>query len=368
AKHIITVTEDNVAPNINLAIWQQGIQVPSVAINDGEVIVVLSIKDSNVQDTHQINWLIPDYVKAVLSSDELQLVFPVENMSIPEENKGLINIIVTVTDSGSTSNSGSEELSQTKQISLPLLASQQTLRSLDSDRDGISDINEGFSDEDSDGLPAYMDNSTIAYLQPLHINAALVKLAETEPGLQLKLGKFALLQSSDGVELSQQEILATGLVEKDTLENTLGYFDFEIHNIVPFGRSVAIVLPLSDAIVEYSVYRKINGNREWADFAEDSNNIIATSAAVNGVCPPPHSNLYQAGLNIGDTCLKLFIEDGGANDADGIANGVIDDPGGIAVVDNNTIALDVTPEQSSSGSFSFFALFSLLLLRVQRKK
>ena len=366
AKHLITITEGNVAPNINLAIWQKGIQVPSVARNDGEVTVVLSIKDSNVQDTHQIDWQIPDYLNAVLSTDKLQFVFPVDGLTLPEENKGLINISVKVTDSGNTTNSGTEELSQTKLVSLALLATQQTLRSLDSDRDGLSDLAEGFSDEDSDGLPAYMDNSTIPYLQPLHINAALVKLAETEPGLQLKLGKFALLQTSDGIALSQEEILATGLVEQDSLKNTMGYFDFEIHNIVPFGRSAAIILPLPSAIVEYSVYRKVNAEQQWTDFVEDSNNVISTSAAVNGVCPPPHSELYRTGLNVGDTCLKLFIEDGGVNDADGIANGVIDDPGGIAVVDNSTISLEVTPEKSSSGSLSIFALFALFLLILSR--
>jgi len=338
-----------------------------VAMNDGDVTILLAIKDSNTQDTHQVNWQIPDYLNAVLSTDELQLVFAADSVNLPEENKGLINLNVTVTDSGNTTNSGSEELSQTKQVFLPLLVTQQTLRNLDSDRDGISDIDEGFTDNDLDGLPAYMDNSTVPYLQPLHINAAVVKLAETEPGLQLRLGKFALLQSSDGVLLSQQELLASGLITQDSLVNNLGYYDFEIHDIVPFGRSVAIVLPLSGPIVEYSVYRKINAEQQWADFVEDSNNVIATSASVNGVCPPPHSDLYQVGLNVGDVCLKLFIEDGGENDADGIANGVVDDPGGIAVEDNNTISLDVVPEQSSSGSSSIFALLSLMFLVYRRK-
>ena len=367
AKHIITVTEANVAPNINVTVWQKGIQVPSIAKNDGEVTVVLTISDSNSQDSHQIDWQIPDYLNAVLSSDELQFVFPADSVSLPETNQSLISLLVTVTDSGNSTNSGSAELSQTKHIFMPLFASQKILGNLDSDRDGVSDLDEGFSDDDNDGLPAYMDNSTIPYLQPLHINAAVVKLAETEPGLQLRLGKFALLQNSDGLLLSQQEILATGLVEQDNLANTMGYFDFEIHNIMPFGRSVAIVLPLGDAIVEYSVYRKINGEQQWVDFVEDSNNVIATSATINGVCPAPHSDLYQVGLNVGDTCLKLLIEDGGANDADGIANGVIDDPGGIAVVDNNTISLDVIPTKSSSGSLSFLALVSLLLLLYRRK-
>jgi hypothetical protein len=366
AQHIITVTERNVAPSIDLSVWQNGTKMPSIARNDGEVTVSLSIEDSNILDTHQVDWQIPDYLNAVLSSDKLQFTFQPASVSLPEESKGLINLLVTVTDSGNTTNSGSEELAQTKQLFLPLFTTQPTLRQVDSDRDGLTDLVEGYHDDDLDGLPAYMDNSTIPYLMPLHVNAAIVKLAETEPGLHLRLGKFALLQRSDGVQLSKQEILATGLVEQDSLDNNLGYYDFEIHNIRPFGRSVAIVLPLSAAIEPYSVYRKVNSEQEWTDFSEDSNNAIASSPAVNGVCPAPHSSLYQAGLNTGDICLKLLIEDGGVNDADGIANGVVDDPGGVAVVDNNTISLDVVPEQSSSGSFSYFAVFALMLLFLMR--
>ncbi len=361
-QHIITVSEDNVAPSINLAIKQKGIKVASIAKNDGEVTVVLTITDSNVHDTHQVEWQIPDYLNAVLSSDKLQFAFQASDVVLPEENQGLIHIVATVTDSGNTTNSGSDELSQTKQLYVPLIASQNKLGSLDSDRDGVSDLVEGYSDEDNDGLPAYIDNSTIAYLQPLHVNASLVKIAETEPGLQLRLGKFALIENSDGLQLSQQELLATGLVEQDNLKNSLGYFDFEIHNISPFGRSVAIVLPLADGIAPHSVYRKINSENTWSNFVEDSSNTLSSSAAVNGVCPPPHSSLYQTGLNVGDTCLKLLIEDGGANDTDGIANGVVDDPGGIAIVDNETISLDVIPETSSSGSFSYWLVCALMLV------
>jgi hypothetical protein len=72
--------------------------------------------------------------------------------------------------------------------------------------------------------------------------------------------------------------------------------------------------------------------------------------------------LYQEGLIIGNVCLRLYIEDGGANDSDGIANGVIDDPGGIAVVSNDIIAKDTAPEKSSSGSLSYIILIGLALI------
>src|SRR5690606_23283195 len=48
-----------------------------------------------------------------------------------------------------------------------------------------------------------------------------------------------------------------------------------------------------------------------------------------GHCPPPDSDLYRDGLNAGDWCVRLTLEDGGPNDGDGDANGVILDPGGV---------------------------------------
>jgi len=60
-----------------------------------------------------------------------------------------------------------------------------------------------------------------------------------------------------------------------------------------------------------------------------------------------------------------MIEDGGANDADGLANGIIDDPGGIALVPNSEVAKETDPEQSSSGSM-FWLLFSLIAIWLTR--
>jgi len=59
--------------------------------------------------------------------------------------------------------------------------------------------------------------------------------------LHLSLGKYARLQFPDGVQLSQQEIDATALIVADNLVHHGGYFDFEIHLIIPFGRSVLII-------------------------------------------------------------------------------------------------------------------------------
>ena len=73
----------------------------------------------------------------------------------------------------------------------------------------------------------------------------------------------------------------------------------------------------------------------------DGNNAVASAPGSNGVCPPPGSVSYLVGLNQGDGCVQLTIEDGGPNDEDGVANGAIVDPGGVAIVAE--VAVEVLP-------------------------
>ena len=49
------------------------------------------------------------------------------------------------------------------------------------------------------------------------------------------------------------------------------------------------------------------------------------------MCPAAGSTLYRPGLNAGDNCVQLWLQDGGPNDADGIANGTVRLAGGLAV-------------------------------------
>ena len=224
------------------------------------------------------------------------------------------------------------------------------------------------SDLDGDGLPAYLDISDVPYIQPLHVNASVVRLMETDPGLKLVLGKYARQQYSDGVQLSEQELMATAGIPSDDLESLNDYFDFEVHNVRPYGASASIVVPLAQAIPEFAVYRKYTEANGWQDFMLNANNALATTQPVNGVCPPPHSSAYVNGLNQGDTCLRLTIEDGGSNDADGIANGVIDDPSGMAVQATTTIDKQFDAEKSSSGSFNWLLILGLSLVSFMRRK
>jgi hypothetical protein len=263
---------------------------------------------------------------------------------------------VEVTDSGEGA------LARTEIVHVPILAIQPALTSSDVDRDGLSDEEEGFVDEDLDGLPAFMDISDVTYIQPIHVNAAITKFVETDPGLALSLGKYARLQQSDGVLLSEQEIINTGLISPDEIEHQDEYFDFEISDILPVGSSVNIVLPLQDNIPEFGIYRKYSDVQGWQNFVEDADNRLASTVSANGVCPAPGSNIYSAGLTKGDNCVRLTIKDGGPNDADGIENGTIDDPGGIAAKSTKDIVKNLDPQTSSTSGGALALNLGLLIM------
>ncbi len=355
-QHVITISENNLTPELSVRLLQQNTQVSVIAIDDGQVTINLSIDDFNISDTHIIDWDIPEYLLAEISANQLQVTFEPANIVFPDDQKNLAQLSVTVTDSGVG------ELSQTEVFSIPFVTTAPSLSTTDIDRDGINDTTEGYLDDDLDGLPAFLDNSKVPYLQPLHVNAAKEQLMETEPSLQLNLGKYARKQFADGVQLSEQELNNTGLISADSLTHTNEYFDFEIKNIRPFGRSVYVVMPLSSAIPEHAVYRKYTVGNQWQDYVINSKNAVYSSQSVEGICPPPASDLYVEGLTTGDVCLRLLIEDGGVNDADGIANGSIDDPGGIAIVSNETLTKEATPKTESSGSISFSWFMLLFIL------
>ena len=357
--HKIVITESNIVPTTELRMTQQNIAVSAISKDQGEVTINLIVNDANPDDSHIINWLLPEYINAEISANQLAIYLQPSSFDLPEEIKRLITVEVNVTDNGSG------ELSQTHRLNIPVNDKLARLDGSDTDNDGIADNIEGYADDDNDGVPAFLDNNEIAYLQPLHVNAGLTKLMETEPGLRLRLGKYALQQFSDGVQMTQSEMDATGLVAKDDYDHRSDYFDFEIHDINPFGSSVFVVIPLNDGIPNNSLYRKFNSENGWQNFVENSNNSLASSAADNDVCPPPQSELYQAGLTAGHHCVRLLIEDGGANDADGLVNGIIDDPGGIALVPNSEVAKETDPEQSSSGSMYWLLLLVLASLRLR---
>jgi hypothetical protein len=189
------------------------------------------------------------------------------------------------------------------------------------------------------------------------------------PGLSMMLGS-----TSDGSSLtiSLADLAAKGNKGESTTNSALpdvelsAIFDYQIEGVeVPSdpnaaGNSIAVVLPLTDPLTENTAFNKYDAVNGWKAYVIDANNTIEWAAFENGVagnCPDTDSSDYTSDLSeiVGKTCLKVTLQDGGSNDADGVVDGRIVDPLGVGEASTSTVT-------ASSGGGGAFGLKSLLLL------
>jgi hypothetical protein len=144
----------------------------------------------------------------------------------------------------------------------------------------------------------------------------------------------------------------------------LGYLvDFEVSGLDLPGQSIPLVIPLpsGQTVPARAVWRKYHGAEiGWRDFVVDAaNQIYSASRTALGSCPWPGAKVWSEGLSEGHECVRLIIQDGGPNDLDGMTDGVIRDPGTLAVPASEKVVI-----RSKGGSVSvwWLALLSLLPL------
>ncbi|MBE9564908.1 MAG: hypothetical protein IMF17_06645, partial [Proteobacteria bacterium] len=168
----------------------------------------------------------------------------------------------------------------------------------------------------------------------------------------------------DGIVIGMQDLIAhggpsgTAVINAATDHTFLSsLINFEVHGLTDAIESVNIVVPLSSSLQEGVVFRKYNSSG-WFDFVVDDKNEIASAAGEDGACPQPGSSSYSTGLTTGHLCVQITIQDGGANDADGVRNFIVKDPGGLA------LAPEAEEEVSSnaSGRVGSVSLWFMLLL------
>lgn len=183
------------------------------------------------------------------------------------------------------------------------------------------------ADVDNDGIPNYLDDTATPTIMQLTPGGGSIVAGSG----MLELGDIAFVSGADGAAVSAAEITAAGGVADSTSSESCigGCFDFAVTGVTP-GGSVQVVLPLSASIPANAVYRKLIGGA-WRDFSATGGNAIASAMAVNGVCPAVASGDYTDGLTAGNDCVRLTLVDGGPNDADSTPNGIVRDPGGVAV-------------------------------------
>jgi hypothetical protein len=204
-----------------------------------------------------------------------------------------------------------------------------------------------YIDTDGDGIPDASDSGSLTaqQLQSEYGNAASY-VVETDLGT-MKIGSTAFCVSA-GARITQADIIANGGNACTAVTNGSddgikavgvgGYYDFVISGLT-VGATANIVIPLTTSIPINAVYRKYTPITGWGTFRTEGNDkLSSTSSTSAGVCPSSTSDAYTAGLTAGDDCLRITITDGGPNDADSVANGLIKDPGAVAELNSDTEA------------------------------
>ncbi len=225
----------------------------------------------------------------------------------------------------------------------------------DSDGDGQSDAFEGTDDGDNDGIPNYLDTSIEPTELPIDNAGRVIKAPD---GIQLVLGTAAFSAGSSDATITLEDVMDFGdggsaVINGDDSGKFFpsGIIDFEIRNMTP-GEMVSIVIPQATAIPANAVYRKYTPDSGWQDFDISQGDAVASAPMFADECPAIGDPAYTAGLTAGHQCVQLSMRDGGLNDADGIADGVIKDPGGVSVIVTVTIELGDVNTPSTYGNNS----------------
>jgi hypothetical protein len=333
----VTIVEENVAPMLTLTVTQNGTTGRIVAADAGVVTVTASYSDLNAGDTHTFEWAaaVSEMPGAVI--DGAVATFDPSTLGDTVASAG-----ASVTDSGIGS------LSTAAAATIKILAAAPVLGDTDSDGDGVTDADEGFGDSDNDGIPDYQDNIAESYLAPVGDSGQVV---QSSVGTSIVLGDTAFADGNNEVGIDEEDV---GTADAD-YSYLGGLYDFEVSG-AEAGASYNVVLPLSEAIPENAVLRKfISETVGWQEFVVDATNAIGSATAASGTCPEPGSTSYADALVVGDNCIQLLIEDGGPNDTDGMVDGTVTDPSGIATLyfgppsADSTITISVT-ELKAGGS------------------
>lgn len=373
--YTVVVTDNQISPVIDsLQISQSSVISQQVYRDRGAITVTANATDGNGNgDTLTYDWSASDAALSGVASGKIFTVDP----SIP--NNGTYTVSVAVSNGTSTVNQSIVLVLKTTAPTLD--AANDSDSDGDSDEDGIKDAIEGRGDTDGDGMPDYLDPVN----DPTLLNAFVSdstpnyrRLLNTTAGLRLSLGMLAL-QAQDpstgyvGAKIKTGDVkdISGTPVSDSSYDAVSGIYDFEIHGLSDAQRTAQIVIPLASSIPAGATVRKF-ADGTWYSFVENASDNIKSVASVNGECPIAGSSDYQAGLITFKNCLQLTMTDGGPNDADGQANGVISDPVTLAVPaeDNTPSAAPTSPPKSKSGGAIglWWLLLGPVLVGMQRRK
>ncbi len=315
----VLITDRNLAPTVALTAKQQTSRGGLFSTTAGSIVVDAQVVDANTADTVTLQWQ-ADPALVNVASDPAQFEFDPASVT-----PGVYRVALKATDNAN------QPLSTTKELLVKIVKELPVLGSGDSNNNLTSDKDEGFGDNNGNGIPNYLDNMPSTNILPQTITTSNAYLLECDPGVRCGLGQFALGGKSGGVQILNSELGGANEVPQDEKFTPVGgIFDFTVNDLPTPGQKVSIVIPQIQPIPNQGNYRKFQKGR-WVSFIENANNSIASAQGSAGYCPPPGAAVWQPGLIEGYHCVQLTIEDGGPNDDDGLVNSAVSDPGGVMV-------------------------------------
>ncbi|MFC3150850.1 putative Ig domain-containing protein [Litoribrevibacter euphylliae] len=358
----VLIVDRNVAPQLSVTIRQNGLTASQVYQDGGEVTISATASDANNDDL-TLTWdveAIAGALTAGVAEVQESRSFDPQQLTAGE----LYDVSVSVSD---------EILNSELSVSFLVGSTSPTLdAATDSDGDGIDDLTEGLADSDGDGVPDYQDAINDATrLSAGTSGSEATNLMAVESGLQMSMGRTALRKGQGGAFVRAQDMTdGEGNVVTDGDYSVVGgLYDFVVKGLTEANRVARIVIPLAQSVPSDASYRKFSQG-QWFEFIENSTDFIESANRVDGVCPAPGDEAYQTGLLRFADCVQLNISDGGPNDADGVANGVIEDPSGVSAIpaSSSEVSLSAPDDQpsGSGGVFGFWAILGLLSLLVIR--
>ena len=359
--HAVVISESNLAPTVNLSVMQSAEKRATVYKDQGAVTVLAAATDPNTGDVLIYDWSATSSVLTAVNSNGMTVssfVFDPSGLT-----EGAYKLILNVSDSSVITNI--EQM-------ISIEATAPVLTTSDADGDEITDDIEGLLDSDGDGVADYLDAiSQLNILQNQTGNLSRQILIQTEAGLRIVLGQYAVHAARKGASITQEDILqATGFTVLPglTLLGETNLYDFEVHGLSQAQNIAHVVIPMQVALqsqIDFYVFNEASG---WQIYTESNDNKLS-SAKLNesGYCPVPLSADYAADLTVFDHCVQLLIEDGGPNDADGEVNGVVRVTGAVAY---SPATNNADPKPASIGLLNpvvMFLLSMLFIFRLRRR-
>ena len=211
-------------------------------------------------------------------------------------------------------------------------------------------------DADGDGIADMLDDFDALSHLPVSATEAVRHIRPVFRSHRLRAGDetLARVAAADTVDYNawQASEFATGSVVYDFTIYEVDYA--AVSSATPTGGMAGVIIPLPQAFRGAGV-EVFKVGRGQFDRSGGDRYGFAMRRTEDGGCPDDADGLYS--LASGD-CLAVYVTDGGPNDDDGVANGVIKDPLGVRVGGGGGSG------SGSSGAFGPVALFVLVMLAV----